>query len=55
MGEQGAEHLVETQSFGPVIQFDGQGLALPIQLKEYLGLVLENVRLDGLVDEINRT
>ncbi len=42
------------QRFGPIIEFGGQGLALPIQFEEHLGLVSEDVRLDGFVDEIHR-
>ena len=53
MREQGAEHFIETQRFGAVAEFGGQGLALPIQLEEHLGLIFENVRLDGFVDEIH--
>jgi hypothetical protein len=55
VGKQGAEHLIETQCFGSVIEFHRQRLALPVQLKKYLGLVLENMRLDGLVDKIDST
>src|SRR5580698_9848380 len=53
MCQQSGEHLIETQCLRAVIEFQRQQLTLPIQLKEHVRLVSENVGFYGLVNEVN--
>ena len=51
--KQRAEHFVQAQRLGPLLELLSELLALAVELEEHIGLVLENVRLDGLVDEVD--
>jgi hypothetical protein len=54
VAEYGREHLVEPQRFRPLVQFAHELLLLAIELKEDVRLVAQDVRLDRLVEEIDR-
>jgi hypothetical protein len=55
MGEQRAEHLIEPERLGTLLEILREPHALAVELEEYVRLVLENMRLDRLVDEIHRS
>jgi hypothetical protein len=52
--KQRAEHLVQAQRLALLFELLSELLALTVELEEHVGLVLENVRLDRLVDEVDR-
>src|SRR5271155_1719066 len=53
MRKQGAEHFVQAQRLGALLELLRELLALTVQLEEHVGLVLEYVRLDRLIDEVD--
>ena len=55
MAEHGGEHLPDAQRVGALLQLPRELLLLAPQLEEDLGLALQDVRLDGLEEEVDRT
>ena len=48
------EHLVQAQRLGALAQLVRELLLLAVQLEEHVGLVAQDVRLDRLVEEVDR-
>jgi len=53
MPENGRKHLIEPQCLGLLLQLARELLFLAIEPKEDLCLALEDVRLDGLIEEVH--
>ena len=54
VAEHRGEHLVEPKRLGPLLQLLQQLLLLAMELEEHVRLVLQDVRLDRLVEEVDR-
>src|ERR1700744_2492045 len=55
MCQQCTEHFVEPQRLGTVVELQSKLLALTVELEEHLRLVLQNMRFDRLIDEVDCT
>ena len=55
VAEDRGEHFVEMKGFGPILKLLQQLLPLAMELEEHVRLVLQDQRLDRLVEEVDRS